>query len=49
MLELPAEEIKRTAGTFAVAIGIGIAVAWFFFYLIGRLLILIPANLHHIG
>jgi len=47
----PIEHAQRAAGSVAVAIGIsiGIAVAWFFFYLIGHLLILIPANLHHIG
>jgi hypothetical protein len=28
---------------------IGVTVAWFFFYLIGRLLILIPPNLHDIS
>ena len=54
MLELssaadrPIETISRAAGWFKAAIGmiIGLSVAWFFFYLIGRLLILIPANLH---
>jgi hypothetical protein len=40
----------RTAGWFATGIGIviGLAVAWFFFYAIGQLLILIPSNLHDI-
>jgi hypothetical protein len=44
----PIETTSRTAGWFKAAIGmiIGLSVAWFFFYLIGRLLILIPANLH---
>jgi len=28
---------------------IGLSVAWLFFYLVGRLLILIPANLHDIS
>jgi hypothetical protein len=30
----------------ALCLFIGLSVAWSFFYLIGRLLILIPANLH---
>jgi hypothetical protein len=36
---------------FNVVIGvmIGLSAAWFFFYLIGRLLILIPPNLHDIS
>jgi hypothetical protein len=45
----PIEPARRTGGRFAIAIGFGIAVAWFFFYLIGQLLMLIPSNLHHIG
>jgi hypothetical protein len=47
----PIDPARRTGGKFAMAIGIaiGIAVAWFFFYLIGQLLILIPSNLHHTG
>jgi hypothetical protein len=47
----PIESVNRTAGWFMAAIGmtIGLTVAWFFFYLIGRLLILIPANLHDIS
>ena len=42
------ETAYRTARWFKAAIGmiIGLSVAWFFFYLIGQLLILIPANLH---
>ena len=45
---LPFESAKPTNGwlTAALSIIIGLAVAWFFFYLIGRLLILIPPNLH---
>jgi hypothetical protein len=45
---VPIEPAPRSAGWFAVAIAtvIGLAVAWFFFYLIGQLLILIPSNLH---
>ena len=37
-----------TTEWFKAALGlfIGLSVAWSFFYLIGRLLILIPANLH---
>jgi hypothetical protein len=44
----PIEIVHRTNGWFLAAIGMvfGWAVAWFFFYLIGRLLILIPPNLH---
>ena len=47
----PIEPAQRSGWRFATAIGIviGIAVAWFFFYLIGQLLILIPSNLHHIS
>jgi hypothetical protein len=47
----PIEPAKRRAGWLSVAIGvvIGIAVAWFFFYVIGQLLILIPSNLHDIS
>jgi hypothetical protein len=47
----PIEPAQRTVGRFAAAIGIiiGIAVAWFFFYVIGQLLILIPSNLHDIS
>jgi hypothetical protein len=43
----PIETVHRTAGWFksAVVMGVGLSVAWFFFYLIGRLLILIPPNL----
>jgi hypothetical protein len=46
----PIEPAPRAAGWFAAAIGIvfGIAAAWFFFYVIGQLLILIPSNLHDI-
>jgi hypothetical protein len=32
----------------AIAIMAGVSVAWFLFYLLGRLLILIPPNLHDI-
>ena len=44
----PIETTYRAAGWLKAAIGtiIGLSVAWFFFYLIGQLLILIPANLH---
>jgi hypothetical protein len=47
----PIESANRTAGWFMAAIGMifGLAVAWFFFYLIGRLLILVPPNLHDIS
>jgi hypothetical protein len=40
-----------TAGWLMVALGAigGLAVAWTFFYLIGRLLILIPSNLHDLS
>jgi hypothetical protein len=41
----------RTAGWLMAALGTigGLAVAWTFFYLIGRLLILIPSNLHDLS
>jgi hypothetical protein len=44
---VPIESIYRTAGWFksAIFMVIGLSVAWSFFYLIGRLLILIPPNL----
>lgn len=47
----PIESVNRTAGWFMAATGmtVGLTVAWFFFYLIGRLLILIPVNLHDIS
>ncbi len=47
----PIESAKPIAGWFMGAIGAigGMAVAWFFFYLLGRLLILIPPNLHDIS
>ena len=47
----PIEPVQRIAGRFAAVIGtlIGIAVAWFFFYFIGQLLIMIPSNLHDIS
>jgi hypothetical protein len=47
----PIQPVRPTTGWFTAALGtvIGIAVAWFFFYLIGQLLILIPANLHDIS
>jgi len=43
-----AQADKRKAGWAGAILGmaIGLSVAWLFFYLIGRLLILIPANLH---
>ena len=47
----PIESVNRTAGWFMAVIGmiVGLTVTWFFFYLIGRLLILIPPNLHDIS
>jgi hypothetical protein len=44
----PIESSHQSAGWFktAVVLVVGLSVAWFFFYLIGRLLILIPPNLH---
>jgi hypothetical protein len=47
----PLETTHRAAGWFLTGISmiIGVTVAWFFFYLIGRLLILIPPNLHDIS
>jgi hypothetical protein len=41
---------SRTGGRIAGGIGViaGITMAWFLFYLAGRLLILIPPNLHNI-
>jgi hypothetical protein len=40
--------VRRNSGWLAAIIGLimGLSVAWFFFYLIGRLLLLIPPNLH---
>jgi len=45
------EATRRATGWFNGIIGlsIGVSAAWFFFYLIGRLLILIPPNLHDIS
>ena len=39
---------RATTKWFKAALGMffGLSVAWIFFYLVGRLLILIPANLH---
>jgi len=47
----PIESARRSARWFNAGIGmiIGLSVAWLFFYLVGRLLILIPANLHDIS
>jgi hypothetical protein len=47
----PIASANRRAGWLKAAIGmiIGLTVAWFFFYLIGRLLVLIPPNLHDIS
>jgi hypothetical protein len=47
----PSESVHRTAGWFKTIFGtfLGLSVAWLFFYLIGRLLILIPANLHDLS
>jgi hypothetical protein len=44
----PVQSAQRPTGWLMAAVTniIGLAVAWFFFYLIGRLLILIPPNLH---
>ena len=47
----PIESAHRGAGWFMASIGmiIGLTIAWFFFYLIGRILILIPPNLHDLS
>lgn len=47
----PIEPAHRAAGWLMASIGmiIGLTIAWFFFYLIGRLLILIPPNLHDLS
>jgi hypothetical protein len=47
----PIEVTHQSTGWFNAVIGvmIGLSAAWFFFYLIGRLLILIPPNLHDIS
>jgi hypothetical protein len=44
----PIETGGRATGWFLVPAGVivGWVMAWFFFYLIGRLLLLIPPNLH---
>jgi len=46
----PGRSRARTRGLIDGGIGVitGITVAWFLFYLVGRLLILIPPNLHDI-
>ncbi|MBV8141183.1 MAG: rhomboid family protein [Verrucomicrobia bacterium] len=47
----PVQTTPRATGWFTAVIGlsIGLSAAWLFFYLIGRLLILIPPNLHDIS
>jgi hypothetical protein len=47
----PLKSAQRTAGWFKAAIGmlLGLSVGWLYFYFIGRLLILIPANLHDLS
>jgi hypothetical protein len=47
----PVESGNRAVGWLMSAIGMfmGLAIAWSFFYLIGRLLLLIPPNLHDLS